>query len=67
MMKEDAIAVLGSIRALADLLGISVHAIYQWGPAVPRLREYEIREKIPDFDAKLAALPRRPDQDQAAA
>jgi hypothetical protein len=56
MRKEDAIAVAGSNKALADLLGISVHAIYQWGVTIPRLREYQLREKIPDFDARLAAL-----------
>jgi len=56
MRKEDAIAVMGSIPALAELLGISQHAIYQWGPTVPELRQYKIREKIPDFDARLAVL-----------
>lgn len=56
MRKEDAIAVAGSNRALADLLDISLHAIYQWGATIPRLREYQLREKIPDFDARLATL-----------
>ncbi len=63
MRKEDAIAVVGSIPALAHLLDISQHAIYQWGPIVPELRQYKIREKIPDFDIRLAALR----QTQAAA
>lgn len=71
MTKEDAIAVAGSPRALAETLGISVHAIYQWGAAVPKLREYQLREKIPDFDARLSALRQQPPVDpgrqQAAA
>lgn len=71
MRKEDAIAVAGSNKALADLLGISVHAIYQWGTAVPRLRVFELRAKIPDFDARLAALQAQqavdPGRQQAAA
>lgn len=66
MTKEDAIAVAGSIPALADLLDISQHAIYQWKPVVPKLRQYQIREKIPDFDARLAAL-KESRQQQAAA
>ena len=35
-----------STRELAEALGITVHAIYQWGDDVPELRAYQIREII---------------------
>ena len=33
-------------KELAEALGITVHAIYQWGVDVPELRAYQIREII---------------------
>jgi len=56
MKKSDAIAVAGSIPKLSELLGIRKQAIYQWGDEVPRLREFEIRERIADFDRRLTKL-----------
>jgi DNA-binding transcriptional regulator YdaS (Cro superfamily) len=44
MKTKDAIAVFGSRRKLADALGVSTQAIYQWGEFVPKLRAYEILE-----------------------
>jgi len=44
MKTSCAIKLFGSIKALADALGITVHAVYQWGEDVPKLRVYEIRE-----------------------
>ena len=44
MKTKDAIAHFGSVRALADALGISVFAVYQWGEQVPthRGRDFQI-------------------------
>lgn len=42
MQTKDAIAVFGSRRKMADALGISTQATYQWGETVPKLRAYEI-------------------------
>lgn len=33
-----------SVKDLADALGITREAIYQWNGQVPRLREYEIKD-----------------------
>jgi DNA-binding transcriptional regulator YdaS (Cro superfamily) len=42
MTVEAAIKVFGSRRKLADALGVSTQATYQWGEYVPKLRAYEI-------------------------
>lgn len=45
MMKtEHAVQVFGTRRKLADALGISTQATYQWGDVVPKLRAYEVLE-----------------------
>lgn len=44
MTVEDAIAVFGSRRKMAEALGISTQATHQWGEYVPKLRAYEILE-----------------------
>ena len=45
MRTEDAIKEFGnSVRELAEALGITREAIYQWGEEVPPLRAYEIRD-----------------------
>lgn len=49
MKTKLAIKRAGSRKALADLLGISKAAISQWGPTVPELRVYQLREKRPDW------------------
>jgi len=56
--KSDLIAVLGSQRAIAELLGITKGAVSQWPERLPDLRVYQVREKIPDIDQRIAALPR---------
>jgi len=42
MNTEYAIKVFGTRRKLADALGISTQATYQWGDTVPKLRAYEV-------------------------
>jgi len=49
-----AIEIFGSVRALADELGITVQAIYQWGHEVPVSREYQI-QVITDGKLKAGA------------
>lgn len=45
MKTEDAIKHFdSSIRKLAEALGITREAVYQWGETVPALRVYQIRE-----------------------
>ena len=49
MNTEYAIKVFGTRRNLADALGISTQATYQWGDTVPKLRSYEVL----DLEQKL--------------
>lgn len=45
MTKQEALKLFdGSVRKLADALGITEQAIHQWGDHVPKLRAYQIRE-----------------------
>lgn len=46
MTKEEAIAAFGSVRKLADALGITEQAVHQWSDEVPQLRVYQIRELL---------------------
>lgn len=34
---------------------LSASAISQWGEQVPPLREYQLREQVPDIDRRIAA------------
>lgn len=52
MTVEAAIEVFGTRRKLADALGVSTQATYQWGEYVPKLRAYEILE----MEGKLKRL-----------
>jgi len=45
MKTQDAIRHFGSAKALAEALGITVFAVYQWRDMVPRGREYELHLK----------------------
>lgn len=44
MKTDHAIRFFGSRRKMAEALGITTQAIYQWGDEIPRLRSYEILE-----------------------
>ena len=44
MRTDDAIKHFGTVLALAEALGVTRHAIYQWGEYVPALRQYELQE-----------------------
>jgi len=57
MVKSEVIAKLGSVRAVASLLDISVVAVYRWPDTVPRLRQYQLRERRPDLFGRADASP----------
>lgn len=43
-MKFDEVAeYFGSIKGLAEALGITTQAIYQWGGIIPAVRQYQIQ------------------------
>lgn len=46
MKTQDAIQLFGSVRKLAEALGLSVQAIYAWGDTVPELRAYQLRDLL---------------------
>lgn len=46
MTKAEAVAAFGSVRKLAEALGITEQAVHQWGEDVPSLRVYQVRELI---------------------
>lgn len=43
MTKQEAIDAFGSVRKLADALGITEQAVHQWGEKVPELRTYHVK------------------------
>lgn len=45
MKTKDAIDYYGSVKALADELGIWPHVIYRWGENPPMARQYELEVK----------------------
>ena len=47
MTTKEAIEFYGSIRKLAEALGIWPHAIYRWGKNPPKLRQFEL-ERMTD-------------------
>lgn len=59
MKKADLVILFGTQQAIADFLGIGKSAVSQWPELVPELRQYQIREKDPQIDRKLAAARRR--------
>lgn len=56
MLKKDVVAVFGTASALAQFLGIEKSAVSQWGEEIPKLRQYELREKRPSIDREIAQL-----------
>lgn len=51
MKTAEAIEHFGSIRKLAEALGLSVQAVYRWGEDVPPLRVYQIKDLMAQDDA----------------
>lgn len=52
MRTDEAVAAFGSVKALADALGLWPQAVYKWGENVPELRQYQIRELLRQREAK---------------
>lgn len=48
MTTEQAKEYFGSVRKLAEALGITEQAVHQWGDTVPELRQYQIRDILQD-------------------
>ena len=51
MKTQEAVNHFGSIRKLAEALGLSVQAVYRWGEDVPPLRMYQIKDLMAQDDA----------------
>ena len=49
MSKQQAIQLAGSVKTLAELLGISRPAIYQWSENVPKMRVYQLKTLRPEW------------------
>ena len=52
MNKQTAIQKAGSVRALAQLLGVTHQAVYAWGDELPPLQAYRLRELKPRWFRK---------------
>jgi len=61
MKKDFAIAQMGGVKALAGLLGVTRHAVYQWRDEVPQLQAFKLRDLRPDLfpPERKTAVPRR--------
>ena len=67
MKTDDAIRRFNnSVRELAQSLGITSAAIYQWGDTVPALRVYQIREILAERE-KVGASDTAPETVKQAA
>lgn len=49
MKTQDAIARAGGAAKLAELLGITVAAVSQWGENLPKAREWQLRLMRPEW------------------
>lgn len=49
METKRAIRYAGGVYALAALFGISRQAVEAWGPKLPKLRTYQLRELRPGW------------------
>ena len=52
MRKTLAIKKAGSIRALAELLGVTTQAVHKWPLDLPPLRVFQLKEKKPGWFKK---------------
>jgi hypothetical protein len=48
--KEEAIRIFGSVKLLADALGVWPQAVYKWGHIVPDYRRMQIQEILKKDD-----------------
>lgn len=66
--KESAVASAGSVAALAQLLGITVQAIYMWpdNAPIPMARQWQLRALRPETFAAGATAPQSAELGKAA-
>lgn len=53
MKTLDAIHLAGSVKALAEILGISGAAVSQWDEDVPAMRVWQLRVLRPNWFAEI--------------
>lgn len=53
MKTETALNLAGSPTALAEILGISLSAVSQWGENIPQQRVWQLRVLRPEWFKKL--------------
>lgn len=58
MKTKDLIAVFGTGVKLAKFLKITPPAVSMWGDEVPPLRQYQLRERMPDIDKRIMKVRR---------
>lgn len=58
MKTQTLVNLFGSQQAVGDLFGITKSAVSQWGDEVPELRVYQLRERVPNIDSQIAAMPK---------
>lgn len=70
MKKSDLVAVFGTLQAIGDVFApfnkgdpLTKGAVSQWDDEIPELREYQLRELMPDIDERIE----RAKREQAAA
>lgn len=60
MKTSEAVAWFGSVRGLAQALGLTEQAVYLWGDYPPPLRQYEIEELTgSELKAERPSVPRK--------
>ena len=69
MKKSDLLAVFGTLEAIGAVFDppITRSAVSQWRYKIPKLREYQIRELVPNIEKQIAATkPRRRQEARAS-
>lgn len=52
MKKKEVLKKLGGVRATARALSITPASVSVWGPEIPPLRAYQLKEKFPNLDTE---------------
>jgi len=65
MRKSDLVTVFGTLQAIGDLFSpfnkgepLTKGAVSQWDEEIPELREYQLRELMPDIDERIGRAKR---------
>ena len=60
ILKDDLLLVFGTLQAIGDLFPgangapMTKGAVSQWKREIPALREYQLREIVPDIEERIA-------------